>query len=135
DCRELNLAPEIDLFRRAQAAGFEALFVPRLTVLKFPAAQRKNVYRERPFHEQSVWLERIRSDIDFEATQLARMIATDQTTRALPVRADPYSGAGVKETPAVAADAQVRLQGLIVGRKGCWHRPSDAVQGPRVIPT
>jgi len=44
------------------------------------------VYRERPFHEQSVWLERIRSDIDFEATQLARMIATDQTTRALPAR-------------------------------------------------
>jgi hypothetical protein len=55
-------------------------------VLKFPAAQRKNVYRERPFHEQSVWLERMRSDMDFEATQLARMIATDQITRALPAR-------------------------------------------------
>jgi GT2 family glycosyltransferase len=86
DYRQLNLAPEIDLFRRAQAAGFEAVFVPRLTVVKFPAVHRKNVYRERPFHEQSAWLERIVSNPDFEATYLGRMIVTDQVTRALPAR-------------------------------------------------
>ena len=86
DYRQIDVPPEIDLFRRAQAAGFAALFVPRLTVIKFPALHRKNVYRERPCHEQSVWLERIRSDIHFETSHLVRMIVTDQVTRALPAR-------------------------------------------------
>ena len=84
--RNLNLPPEIDLFRRAQAAGFEAVFVPRLTVVKFPALHRKDVYRGRPFHEQALWLERIRSDPSLESTCLVRMIGADEVTRALPAR-------------------------------------------------
>jgi glycosyltransferase involved in cell wall biosynthesis len=86
DYRKLNVPPEIDLFRRAEAAGFEAVFVPRLTVVKFPALYRKNVYRDRPFHEQAVWLERIRSDPNLESISLARMIVTDEATRVLPAR-------------------------------------------------
>lgn len=86
DYRKLNVPPEIDLFRRAQAAGFEAVFVPRLTVVKFPALYRKDVYRDRPFHEQAIWLERIRSDPNLKSISLARMIMTDEATRALPVR-------------------------------------------------
>jgi glycosyltransferase involved in cell wall biosynthesis len=86
DYRQIDVPPEIDLFRRARAAGFEALFVPRLTALKFPALDRQNVYRERPSHEQSIWLERIRSDTHFETSHLVRMIVTDQVTRALPAR-------------------------------------------------
>ena len=86
DYRTLDIPPESDLFQRAQAAGFEAVFVPRLTALKFPALTRENVYRDRPNHEQAVWLDRIRSDPDFEPTYLARMIMTNQAVRAMPAR-------------------------------------------------
>jgi GT2 family glycosyltransferase len=84
--RELNVAPETDLFRRAQAAGFHVTFVPRLTAIKFPASQRKDVYRDRPSHEQATWLARIQSDPDFESTHLVRMIMADEVTRAMPAR-------------------------------------------------
>jgi glycosyltransferase involved in cell wall biosynthesis len=86
DYRTLSLPPEIELFQRARAAGFEAIFVPRLTAVKFPALNRKDVYRDKPFHEQAVWLERIHSEPDFESTCLARMIETDAAARALPAR-------------------------------------------------
>lgn len=86
DYRELNVPSEIDIFLRAQAAGFEAVFVPRLTVVKFPALHRRDVYRDKPFHEQAAWLEKIRSEPDFEPKYLARMIASDEPTRALPAR-------------------------------------------------
>jgi glycosyltransferase involved in cell wall biosynthesis len=84
DYRTLNIPPEFDLFQRARAAGFEAVFVPRLTVIKFPALIRKDVYRDRPCHEQAVWLERIRSDPDFEPTCLARMMMINQALRTIP---------------------------------------------------
>lgn len=74
DYRKLIVAPEIDFFDRARAAGFRATFVPRLTAIKFPASQRKNAYRERASHEQAKWSIRLRSDPDFEATHLVRMI-------------------------------------------------------------
>jgi len=86
DYRQLSLPPEVEIFLRAQAAGFEAIVVPRLTVVKFPALHRKDVYRNKPFHEQAAWLQRIHSDPDFESTCLARMIISDETTRALPAR-------------------------------------------------
>jgi GT2 family glycosyltransferase len=74
DYREVRLTPEAELWRRAHAAGFGFVFVPRLTAIKFPAAARRNVYRERPCHEQASWLRRIATDRDFEPTQLANMI-------------------------------------------------------------
>jgi glycosyltransferase involved in cell wall biosynthesis len=86
DYRTLDGTPENDLFLRARAAGFDDLFVPRLTAVKFPAAYRKNVYHERPCHEQSAWMHWIRSDEHFEPTHLVRMIVNDQVTRALPIR-------------------------------------------------
>jgi glycosyltransferase involved in cell wall biosynthesis len=86
DYRKLNIAPETDLFRRAQAAGFPVVFVPRLTTVKFPASQRKDVYRDRPSHEQASWLQRIKSDPDFEATQLVRLIMAGEAARAMPAR-------------------------------------------------
>jgi GT2 family glycosyltransferase len=74
DYRDLIDPPETDFFHRAQAAGFNAVFVPRLTAIKFPAAWRKNVYRSRPSHEQAIWSERIKSDPDFEARHLVHII-------------------------------------------------------------
>jgi hypothetical protein len=35
--------------------------------VKLPAAWRRDVYRERPQHEQETWLENIRSHVDPEA--------------------------------------------------------------------
>ena len=80
DYRKLNVVPEVDLFRRMQMAGYQTMFVPRLTVIKFPAAERKDVYRVRPCHEQAEWSERIRSEQDFEAEHLAQMLASDELT-------------------------------------------------------
>jgi glycosyltransferase involved in cell wall biosynthesis len=74
DYRTLSIPPETDFFYRAQAAGYHAVFVPRLTVIKFPASLRKNVYRGRPSHEQADWLRRMRSDPNFEAVHLVRVV-------------------------------------------------------------
>lgn len=86
DYRSLDVSPESDLFRRAEAAGFATVFVPRLSAIKFPALFRKDVYRDRPSHEQALWLDRIRSNRELEPTLLAGMIASDQAVRALPAR-------------------------------------------------
>ncbi len=86
DHRELYDPPEVDLWRRAEAAGFEFVFVPRLSVLKFPASKRKDVYIERPCHEQAAWLRRIETEPDSEATHLVHMIVSGEVVRATPAR-------------------------------------------------
>ena len=75
DHREIASHPEAELMLRAMAAGCDVRVVPRLTVVKFPASIRKNVYRTRPHHEQAQWLERIRSEPDLEAAILGRVVA------------------------------------------------------------
>ncbi|HEY0147958.1 MAG TPA: glycosyltransferase [Allosphingosinicella sp.] len=75
--RTLRCDPETELWRRFHEAGAHIGFVPRLTAIKLPAAERRNVYRERPCHEQAAWLERIRSS-DVEREELAAgLIAVD----------------------------------------------------------
>ena len=66
DHRELMDPPEGDLWNRFEQAGCRIVFVERLTAIKFPALWRKNVYRERPSHEQAAWLARIRSGENLE---------------------------------------------------------------------
>ncbi|MEA3037822.1 MAG: hypothetical protein QOE79_335 [Sphingomonadales bacterium] len=73
DYRGLAMDPEQELWSRFHAAGARIEGVKRLTAVKFPAAERRGVYRERPSHEQAAWLERIRGEPDFEAVELARM--------------------------------------------------------------
>jgi glycosyltransferase involved in cell wall biosynthesis len=73
DYRGLAMDPEQELWSRFHAAGARIEAVRRLTAVKFPAAERRSVYRERPSHEQAEWLERIRREPDFEAVELARM--------------------------------------------------------------
>jgi GT2 family glycosyltransferase len=86
DYRELRLPPEADLFSRAGAAGFATVFVPRLTALKFPASARKNVYRDKPSHEQAAWFEKISSRPDFEPSHLIEMMVAGEAARAMPAR-------------------------------------------------
>jgi glycosyltransferase involved in cell wall biosynthesis len=87
DYRDLVIPPEADFFNRARAAGFTAVFVPRLTAIKFPGAIRKNVYRDKPSHEQAHWFRRM-SEPDFEAEHLVHMIKALSTEVAseMPIR-------------------------------------------------
>jgi glycosyltransferase involved in cell wall biosynthesis len=75
DYRELDVAPEHDLWRRFLAAGARQATIPRLTVIKIGAWQRRDVYRLRPCYEQAAWMERIRNEPDLEAALLGAMIA------------------------------------------------------------
>jgi hypothetical protein len=71
DYRELIADPESELWRRLHDGGARIEAVKRLTAVKFPAGLRRDVYRERPNHEQAAWLTRIRQEPDFEAVELA----------------------------------------------------------------
>jgi hypothetical protein len=67
DFRELSMTPEGDLWERVEAAGYRIAVVPRLSAIKIPASERRDVYRERPSHEQAAWLARIRTEPALEA--------------------------------------------------------------------
>ena len=75
DYRDIRADPEAELWDRFCASGARIEAVKRLTAIKFPAALRRDVYRERPSHEQASWLARIREEKDFEAVTLGRVIA------------------------------------------------------------
>ncbi|HEY0314601.1 MAG TPA: glycosyltransferase family A protein [Allosphingosinicella sp.] len=81
DYRGLSLDPEAELWTRFHTAGAEIRPVRRLTAIKFPASLRRNVYRERPRHEQAEWLARIRRERDLEPMELAT-IALDMAAAA-----------------------------------------------------
>ena len=74
DYRELTIDPEVDLVARAIAAGCSLVIVPRLTTVKFPAAQRRNVYRSADDSEQATWLARMAGDPEIERHEMVRMI-------------------------------------------------------------
>jgi glycosyltransferase involved in cell wall biosynthesis len=73
--RELGTTPpDVELWRRAAAAGARVAFVPRLTGIKFPASVRRDVYRTKPHHEQEAWTARIETDPDLEAHLFAHAV-------------------------------------------------------------
>lgn len=74
DYRTLSLTPEADLWLKMQENGGILTFVPRLTAIKMPASLRKNVYRDRPSHEQEFWTRRILEEPDLEAKELGRLV-------------------------------------------------------------
>lgn len=88
DYRSLNFAPETDFFIRAREAGFADVFVPQLTVIKFPALLRKNVYLNPSDHEQAEWMRRINSEPHFETAHLVRMVVSmaSELPHEMPIR-------------------------------------------------
>ncbi len=74
-----GLVPQQELWNRFVHAGHEFRTIPRLVSIKFPAARRKDVYVDKPCHEQREYTERILSEPDLEQTQLARMLFRYQT--------------------------------------------------------
>lgn len=63
--REVDIQPDIDFLNRAFDAGARFGHVDHLTVFKFNSAWRMNCYLEKPCHEQSEYLRRIREEPDF----------------------------------------------------------------------
>jgi GT2 family glycosyltransferase len=74
DYRTISVAPDIELWRRAYAAGKRFTFVPRVTAIKFPGALRAGVYSRRPFHEQAAWSVRIQQEKNLEPELLAGIV-------------------------------------------------------------
>jgi glycosyltransferase involved in cell wall biosynthesis len=66
--------PEADLWMRLHEAGERIQLTRMLTAVKFSAAKRKNVYAQRPSHEQAEWSARIQNEPDFEAVELGKML-------------------------------------------------------------
>lgn len=83
DYRDIELPTDIDLWYRIHGAGYRMALVPRLGVVKFPAAMRRDVYKTRPCHEQALWFERIGRESDLEATELARMLCASHNELSL----------------------------------------------------
>jgi glycosyltransferase involved in cell wall biosynthesis len=126
DYRDLTEDPESDLWRRAHAAGFCFASVPRITLVKLPASRRRNVYRDRPHHEQAAWLKRIVEEPDLASTELLGVVAghlpnrmfyrdlVGQLWRAtwqrLRRRFDPREPGGM--TPSIAIKARRKFKGL-----------------------
>jgi glycosyltransferase involved in cell wall biosynthesis len=81
DYRGLAEDPESDLWRRAHTAGFRFASVPWMTLVKFPASRRRNVYRDRPHHEQIAWLNRIAAEPDLGSAELLRVVAAHLPNR------------------------------------------------------
>ena len=79
-------SPDAELWRRAQAAGRKFAFVPRCSAIKFPAAWRRNVYRERPSHEQAQWLARIDAEPHLEQELLVSCITNPKVPSGIAYR-------------------------------------------------
>ena len=86
DYWQIRMAPEVDLWRRAAKAGFKFAFVPRLSTIKFPAAGRRDVYKNRPCHEQAEWSARIANEPALEANLLATFVAGGDIAKGLAYR-------------------------------------------------
>jgi glycosyltransferase involved in cell wall biosynthesis len=67
---ELTGEQDDDFFGRIHEAGCLSRFVPHISGVKLDAARRKNVYKERPVHEQRYWTEQIRRGAILEIIDL-----------------------------------------------------------------
>ena len=84
--------PETELCQRMVAETGAPQWIRRLTAVKLPAATRRDVYRERPHHEQEAWLDRIRREADPESAFLATY-PDRTTTLASPITRRPRPAA------------------------------------------
>ena len=80
--------PEIELYKRAHAAGVRPAEVMRLTAIKFPGGWRRNVYATHQSDEQARWFARICKEPHLETELLVNCIAgSGRTPSHIPYRA------------------------------------------------
>lgn len=72
--RELDTHPDTDLWQRAYSANYRFVFVPRLTAIKFPASEQRDIYKVCPCHDQAAWSERIQNEDGLEIAELIRTV-------------------------------------------------------------
>ena len=82
--RDIRENPDIDFQRRVFEAGFRGEFVPRLVTVRFRAVERRNVYVDRPHHEQAEMMNRIRTESDFEQVMISRILAEKVRSQSRP---------------------------------------------------
>jgi glycosyltransferase involved in cell wall biosynthesis len=63
--------PDVDFLDRARAVAKRFIRVPAMTAFKLAASWRRNVYRDRPSHEQEALMRRIESERWFTERELA----------------------------------------------------------------
>jgi glycosyltransferase involved in cell wall biosynthesis len=73
---EAEAPPDVDFIDRARQSGCRLLRVPAITAFKFPASQRKDVYRHKPSHEQEAYMRRIEREQFFIERELAGLTLT-----------------------------------------------------------
>jgi hypothetical protein len=107
--RELNTFPSLVFIENAWAAGKRFAPVREVTMFKFPAPWRKDVYRERPFELQAGYVRRMKSEPDFLSRELlAVALAYAEGFARSPVQfADPPTGA----PPGWVTDQRARQSG------------------------
>ena len=64
--QELRQPTDVDFYRSARSMGLDIRALPRLGQLKISSSQRKDVYQQRPVHEQEHWTKRLQQP-DLEA--------------------------------------------------------------------
>ncbi len=74
DYRETTLPPDVEWMERVRAQGRMIVSSDRLSVLKFPAAQRRDCYLQRRNDEQRAYLQRIQTEPDFRERELSGLI-------------------------------------------------------------
>lgn len=84
--RSRDVGPDVELWRRARAAGKKVAFARRLTGIKFPGALRRDVYRKRSHDEQQNWLDRVDREPDLERSLLVDGLATERRFNEMPYR-------------------------------------------------
>ena len=102
--------PEAELWARLHARS-PLHRVRRLTSIKIVAARRRDVYRQRPCHEQAYWLDRIRAADDPEG-ELAAAVGASYSL----ARSTPDGGAPGHRPEASAADRiaeRQRFKGVV----------------------
>lgn len=75
DYREIMDPPDIEFLERALASGRRFACTWALTAFKFPSAQRRNSYVEKPSWEQAELARRMREERGFRLRELARLVA------------------------------------------------------------
>jgi len=77
DYRTLEITPDREFHQRCRN-GVKIAYLENLSVFKFPSAWRKNVYRDKPSHEQAAYLERMRQEKDFIQNELLAVIKASE---------------------------------------------------------
>lgn len=75
DYRTMRVPPDIEFVARAALSGKKFVSVQQLTVFKFPAAMRRNSYRERPSHEQAAYAFRIQNEPDLLYREMLALVS------------------------------------------------------------